>query len=72
MNLMCKKGYPVKPCKSAAGWYMGTTDDEGYPNCRISTGYAATPELAEKLPCDRQTNCMENEFCNGGKGCFYV
>lgn len=69
--MKCKKGYEVKPMKSAAGWYWGTTDNEGFPNCRISTKYAETEEECRlQLLKDRQTNCMENEFCNGGRGCF--
>lgn len=69
--MKCRKGYEVRPLKSAAGWYLGTTDKDGFPNCRISTQYAKTEEDARKyLLADRQTNCMENEFCNGGRGCF--
>lgn len=68
--MKCKKGYEVKPMKSAAGWYLGTRDEEGFPNCRISTRYAATEEDCRQLLMDRQTNCSENEFCNGGRGCF--
>ena len=67
--MKCKCGYEVQALKSAAGYYLGTLDEEGFPNCRISNGYAETAEDAEKLPMDRQT-CMENEFCNGGTGCF--
>ena len=70
---MCKciKGYEVQALKSAAGWYLGTLDEDGLPNCRISCGYAETSELAEKnLVADRQIGCIENEWCNGGKGCF--
>lgn len=68
--MICRKGYEVKPLRSACGWYMGTVTEEGYPNCRISTQYAKTEQDAEKLPLDRQTSCIENEFCNCGKGCF--
>lgn len=69
--MKCKKGYDVKPLKSAAGWYVGTLDHEGFPNCRISTGYAESEEAAVMLPLDRQIECIENEFCNGGRGCFH-
>lgn len=68
--MKCKKGYEVKPLRSYAGWYMGTVDEEGFPNCRISTRYADSGEKALSLPLDRQCGCIENEFCNGGKGCF--
>ena len=69
--MKCKKGYDVKPLKSAAGYYIGTLDPKGFPNCRISSGYAKTEEEAVMLPLDRQIGCMENEFCNEGKGCFH-
>lgn len=68
--MKCKKGYEVKPLRCGAGWYVGTLDNEGYPNCRITTEYAASEELAKLLILDRQIGCMENEFCNYGKGCF--
>ena len=68
--MKCKKGYEVRKLKSAAGWYIGTLSEEGYPNCRISTSYAKDEQSAEYLVCDRQVNCIENQWCNGGKGCF--
>lgn len=71
--MKCKKGYEVKPLKSAAGWYVGTLDPEGFPNCRITTKYAKSEEDARNLLfLDRQIGCVENEFCNGGSGCFNV
>lgn len=68
--MQCKKGLEVKPLRSPMGYYMGTVTEEGLPNCRLSTKYAKTKELALKLALDRQTCCIENEFCNGGSGCF--
>jgi len=68
--MKCKKGFEIQALKSAAGWYLGTLDEDGFPNCRISTNYAATEVEALKLPMDRQTNCIENEFCNGCGSCF--
>lgn len=67
--MKCIKGYEVEPQRSAAGYYMGTVDEEGFPNCRISTGYAKTAGQARELPLDRQ-NCEENRFCNGCGMCF--
>ena len=67
--MKCKKGFEVKVCQSGAGYYLGTMDKEGLPNCRISD-YAETEKEAEKLPMVRQFKCVENEFCNGGTGCF--
>ena len=68
--MKCIKGYEITACRSAAGWYMGTVDEDGCPNCRLTTQYARSAEEAEQLPLDRQCGCMENEWCNGGKGCF--
>ena len=70
MALVCRKGFAIQACKSAAGWYLGTVDDQGFPNCRISTGYASTESDAANLEMDRQTGCIENEYCNQGLGCF--
>ena len=68
--MKCRKGYEVKPLRSGNGWYLGTVDEEGFPNCRVSKNYAETEFKASLLPMDRQVGCIENEFCNGGKGCF--
>lgn len=70
--MKCRKGYDVKPLRSGAGYYVGTLDEDGCPNCRITTQYAKTEEEAVRLPFDRQTSCIENEWCNGGRGCFNV
>ena len=64
----CRRGYEIQVLRSGAGYYLGTVDEEGFPNCRISSGYAKTRELAENLLPDRV--CMENTFCNGGEGCY--
>lgn len=66
--MKCRQGYEVKACKSAAGWYLGTTDSNGYPNCRVSTEYAQTEEDCRFLSMDR--DCLENIACNGGRGCL--
>lgn len=68
--MKCTKGFDVVPLKSGAGWYIGTVDEDGFPNCRITKGYALTKEGAKTLPLDRQVGCIENEFCNRGEGCF--
>ena len=68
--MQCKKGFEIQPMHSPMGYYMGTVDERGLPNCRVSTRYAKTHEEALKLSLDRQSGCIENEFCNGGKGCF--
>jgi len=65
----CRKGLEIKPCKSAAGWYMGTLDVDGCPNCRLSTGYAKTEEEAWNLPLDRGY-AVEIKWCAGEFGCL--
>lgn len=66
--MKCIKGYEVEPHRSGAGYFMGTVDEFGAPNCRISQ-YAKTAKDAMSLPLDRQ-NCSENNFCNGCGSCF--
>lgn len=67
--MKCKKGFNITVCKSAAGYYIGTVDEDGVPNCRIS-GYADNEKDADSLSMSRQFGCVENEYCNGGRGCF--
>lgn len=76
--MKCRKGYKLQICQSAAGYYIGTKD-EGMPNCRI-TEYDKTRKDVEKtLNCIENSDilrnlllrdCLENNFCNGGLGCF--
>lgn len=66
--MKCIKGYTVEILASAAGFYCGTEDSEGFPNCRISRDYAKTKDEAKNLPLNRQTGCIKNEFCNKGRG----
>ena len=69
----CIKGFEVKVLRSAAGYYIGTLDEEGFPYCRVSKEYYSTQEDAEKALADKsfteRTHCVEVEFCNGGQGC---
>ena len=67
--MKCIKGYEVEVMNSPAGYYLGTRTPEGFPNCRIS-GYCQNKELAPYLVMSRQWGCIENEYCNEGKGCF--
>lgn len=60
----CYKGYELQVCKSAAGYYIGTMDEEGIPNCRL-TDYAKTVEKAKELNATR-CNSIEVSFCNKG------
>lgn len=68
--MKCRRGLEVKPLKSAAGWYWGTLDSDGFPWCRISTMYADTEEECLQIPCGDRDYAMEVEYCNHGKGCF--
>lgn len=70
--MKCKHGYEIQVLHSSKGYYRGTVDSEGVPNCRISRCYAFRKDDAENLPLDRQLNCIENEYCNRGNGCFRV
>jgi len=67
--MKCIKGYEVKPQRSAAGYYLGTVDEEGFPACRLSYNYAKTEDEALELLMDRQS-ASENTFCNGCGSCF--
>lgn len=66
--MTCRRGYEIKPMVSAAGWYLGTRDKDGFPNCRVS-GYAKTKEECYELPFTREF-AEENAYCNKYKGCM--
>lgn len=61
--MQCMRGREVVPLRSAAGWYLGTLDEENFPNCRLTSTYAVHKEEAEQLPIDRE-DAMENIYCN--------
>ena len=68
VGLYCSKGHQIQIMRSAAGYYIGTSDPEDQcPYCRIS-GYGSTPDDA-RMNIERE--CMENQFCNGNSisGC---
>ena len=74
--MKCIKGITIRPLKSQAGWYIGSTifDDEMrriVPNCRVSVDYFKTEAEAEKAITEgfEQRSCIENNFCSGGRGC---
>ena len=75
-NIMikCTNGNGVIVLSSAAGMYIGTVDEDGFPNCRISGYYKKTKDAQKDL--DNVSfafrDCMENSFCNDGKGCRLV
>jgi hypothetical protein len=43
----CGATLPFKPCRSAAGWYVGTWCNRCGPHDRKSFGYYATKEEAQ-------------------------
>ena len=67
VGIKCKRGNEIKLLKSSAGYYLGTSDEYGCPNCRVSS-YSGTEGLSVVLRPDRI--CMENIYCNGGTGCL--
>lgn len=42
------RAFPLEVCKSAAGFYIGTRDEEGMPFTRESCEYWCKQEMAEK------------------------
>lgn len=70
VGMKCVKGCTIEVLHSGAGYYLGTLDEEGLPNCRISTNYVKSREEDGKLFPDR--NSMENMYCCNGVGCLNV
>jgi hypothetical protein len=66
----CVKNCEIKVLRSNAGYYIGTLDEDGFPNCRLSEEYFNTPEEA-KAALDTKSFteriALENEFCRGEK-----
>lgn len=62
----CQKGYKISVLQSAAGYYIGTADEDG-PNCRLSN-YGKSPD---DPALNEERECMENQWCNGNSlsGC---
>ena len=68
--MKCVKGYKIEPMQSAAGWYMGTRSEEGWPNCRMTNKYYKTPAEAIDNMYNDYRFCEENNFCSGGRVCY--
>lgn len=64
----CARGYSMEVLSSNAGYYVGTTDDIGLPNCRVSEYFKSQEEL--KSSPIQFRNCCENSICNEGKDCI--
>lgn len=70
--MKCRKGFEVQALKANMA-YIGTFDPQEGPNCRCSQEYFNTLEDAKKALAEGTftlRRCMENDFCNGGRGCF--
>ena len=68
LDKKCTRGYKFKVLTTPAGIYVGTVDEDGIPNCRV-TGYFSTTKELENAPLQFRY-CSENDFCHGGKGCL--
>ena len=78
--MKCVKGHEVEVLRSNAGWYIGTEAPDPecenviLPNCRVSCYYYGSREEAQAVLDSgmyaRRDHSLENEFCNGGGGCF--
>jgi len=69
--MKCIKGFEVKVMTSAAGYYIGTFDNEGFPMCRISDYYKskeAAQRALEKFAFHRFAE--EINFCNHSYECI--
>lgn len=71
--IKCRKKKVVQVCKSAAGYYIGTMDEDG-PNCRLSEEYYPSFDEAQEALNNKtytERDCKENNFCRGNIGkCF--
>lgn len=68
--MTCIKGKEIKPMKSAAGWYMGTSDENGLPYCRITAHYYSSAKDAEENMVKDYRYCQENNWCSRGMSCY--
>ena len=68
LNKKCTKGLALKTLKSGAGYYVGTTDEDSCPNCRVSAYFGTKDELLNS-PLQLRSSC-DNDYCNKGLGCL--
>lgn len=70
----CRHGFEVRVLKSNAGYYIGTVDEDGCPNCRISQNYYKTSDKAQHeldtMSFIDRCSAMENQFCAQYQGCM--
>ncbi len=66
----CVKGKQVRVLSSPAGYYIGTTDRNEFPHCRISGYYCTQEEARNHLQGGFIVrDAVEVYYCNGGRGC---
>ena len=68
--MKCKRGLEIKVYKSPAGYYLGTYEVDGGPNCRISGYFKEPPEV--KIHNMTRMDAMENQFCHGYSSCLNI
>ena len=64
--MKCVNGLDIMVLRSGAGWYIGTLDADGCPNCRISADYYADTDTAKK---DLENMCFNYRFCSENNWC---
>lgn len=68
--MKCTKGFEIKVLKANMA-YIGTVHEDGFPNCRCSDYFDSINSANQALETGFTVrSCMENDFCNKGKGCF--
>lgn len=73
LKMRCKQARELKVLNSHAGYYIGTTDDDGFPYCRVSADYYFNKKKAEEALANksfREYICDGNAFCNKRLGCL--
>lgn len=73
--MKCSQGKTLQVLQSAAGYYIGTVDDsDGFedPYCRCSGYYPDRDSAVVEIDLNlfEQRDCVENNYCNLGKGCI--
>jgi hypothetical protein len=73
-DFTCVKGYTVQVMHSPCGYYIGTVDEEGIPNCRLLVEYWKKSQNAQEqldnLSFVDRHHAMEIQFCHKGNGCL--
>jgi len=70
--MLCVMHREVKVMQSNM-FYIGTSDEDGLPHCRVSEEYYKTRTDAQAALDNRsftERRCFETVFCCGGASCF--